>query len=207
MTSRRNPHGLIVAPPGYSYIYPVNHHTLLEIKPLITALQQKDVRAFEALYHMYSASISGVIYSILRDRALADEVLQDVFVKVWHSAASYDAGKGRFFTWILNIARNAAIDKTRSREYKASGKNLDSDLFVDILHDGDQLDKKTDAIGIKKYIGQLADKCKDLIAAIYFKGYTQKETAELLDIPIGTVKTRNRNCINDLRTLLNVPSA
>lgn len=156
---------------------------------------------------MYSASISGVIYSILRDRALADEVLQDVFVKVWHSAASYDAGKGRFFTWILNIARNAAIDKTRSREYKASGKNLDSDLFVDILHDGDQLDKKTDAIGIKKYIGQLADKCKDLIAAIYFKGYTQKETAELLDIPIGTVKTRNRNCINDLRTLLNVPSA
>ncbi len=183
----------------------VNHHTHLEIKPLIAALQQKDVRAFETLYNMYSTSISGVICHILRDQALAEEVLQDVFVKVWHNSSSYDAGKGRFFTWILNIARNAAIDKTRSKDFKASKKNLDTDLFVDILHDDDQLDKKTDAIGIRKYIGQLADKCKDLIAALYFKGYTQKETAELLDIPIGTVKTRNRNCINDLRTLLNVP--
>ncbi len=176
----------------------------MELEPLIFAFKEKNVKAFESLYDMYSDSLSGVIYNILKDQEMTEEVMQDVFVKVWHNSDGYDATKGRFFTWILNIARNAAIDKTRSRAYKDAKKNLDADLFVDILSSGDQFDKQTDAIGIRNYLGKLALKCKQIIEAIYFKGYTQKETAELLAIPLGTVKTRNRNCISDLRTILDV---
>ncbi|TDU39641.1 RNA polymerase sigma-70 factor (ECF subfamily) [Gelidibacter sediminis] len=173
-----------------------------QLELLITKFQQKDVKAFEELYNMYSKSMHGVIYNIVRDHDIAEELMQDVFIKAWNNAASYSAEKGRFFTWILNIARNAAIDKTRSKAFKNSKKNLGAEYFVDILAHGDSLDDQTDAIGIKKFVSQLAKKCIEVIELLYFKGYTQKEASETLDMPIGTIKTRNRNCINELRTIV-----
>ncbi|MBN2867881.1 MAG: RNA polymerase subunit sigma-70, partial [Flavobacteriaceae bacterium] len=71
--------------------------------------------------------------------------------------------------------------------------------FVDIIHSSDNLGSKTDAIGIKKFVDKLAEKCVKIIELLYFKGYTQKEASEELDMPIGTIKTRNRNCIQELR--------
>ena len=171
---------------------------------LVEKFQQQDVKAFESLYNMYSKSMHGVIYNIVRDYDLAEEVKQDVFIKAWHNASSYSAQKGRFFTWILNIARNTAIDKTRSKSFKNSGKNLNAEFFVDILQDHDSLDDKTNALGIKKYVAKLAGKCIEVIELLYFKGYTQKEASETLHMPIGTIKTRNRNCINELRLMLNI---
>lgn len=176
----------------------------MQLELLVTKFQQKDEKAFETLYHMYSDSMHGVIYNIVRDQEIAEEVMQDVFIKAWHKAESYSAQKGRFFTWILNIARNAAIDKTRSKNFKNSNKNLNSDFFVDILESSDSLDATTDAIGIKKFVTKLADKCKEVIELLYFKGFTQKEASETLKMPIGTIKTRNRNCINELRVMLDV---
>lgn len=107
-----------------------------------------------------------------------------------------------FFTWILNIARNAAIDKTRSKSFKNSSKNLNADYFVDILPTQDNLNDITDAIGIAKFVEKLAENCKKVINLIYFKGYTQKEASETLEMPIGTIKTRNRNCIKELREMV-----
>ena len=107
-----------------------------------------------------------------------------------------------FFTWILNIARHAAIDKTRSKNFKKSKQNLNADFFVDIIESSDNLDNKTDAIGISKFVSKLAEKCKDVINLLYFKGYTQTEASEALDMPIGTIKTRNRNCIKELRSMV-----
>ncbi|MBJ7881186.1 RNA polymerase sigma factor [Gelidibacter salicanalis] len=174
----------------------------MQLELLISKFQQKDVKAFEELYNMYSDSMHGVIYNIVRDHDIAEELMQDVFIKAWNSASSYSAEKGRFFTWILNISRNAAIDKTRSKAFKNSKKNLDAEYFVDILEHSDSLDAQTDAIGIKKFVGQLAKKCIEVIELLYFKGYTQKEASETLDMPIGTIKTRNRNCIKELRTIV-----
>ncbi len=174
----------------------------MELDQLISKFQQKDAQAFEALYHMYSASMQGAIYNIVRDEDIAEEVMQDVFVKAWHSADSYSAKKGRFFTWLVNIARNAAIDKTRSKAFKNSRQNLNTDYFVDIIETQDSLDNQTDAIGIKKFVTKLADKCKEVIELLYFKGYTQKEASEELDMPIGTIKTRNRQCIQELRNMV-----
>lgn len=169
---------------------------------LVKKFQQKDVKAFETLYAMYSDSIYGVVFNIVRDSAISDELMQDVFIKAWKKADTYSSKKGRFFTWILNIARNAAIDKTRSKAFKQSRGNLDSDLFVDIIQSNDNLNAQTDAIGIKKFVKELGDKCKAIIELLYFKGFTQKEASESLEIPIGTIKTRNRSCIQKLRDMV-----
>ncbi|MDW5288200.1 RNA polymerase sigma factor [Formosa sp. PL04] len=174
----------------------------MQLETLIEQFQKKDEKAFEALYNMYATNIHGVIYNIVRDQDIAEEIMQDVFIKAWHKAESYSAEKGRFFTWILNIARNAAIDKTRSKSFKNKKQNLDAQFFVDILQHSDNLDEKTDAIGIGKFVSKLAKKCIEVIELLYFKGYTQKEASETLEMPIGTIKTRNRNCINELRTMV-----
>ena len=171
----------------------------MQLEYLVSQFQKKDEKAFEKLYNMYSQSMHGVIYNIVRDNEIAEEVMQDVFIKAWEKADSYNSNKGRFFTWLLNISRNAAIDKTRSKAFKKSSKNLNSDYFVDIIHSSDNLGSKTDAIGIKKFVDKLAEKCVKIIELLYFKGYTQKEASEELDMPIGTIKTRNRNCIQELR--------
>jgi len=171
----------------------------MQLEYLVSQFQKKDEEAFEKLYNMYSQSMHGVIYNIVRDNEIAEEVMQDVFIKAWEKADSYNSSKGRFFTWLLNISRNAAIDKTRSKAFKKSSKNLNSDYFVDIIHSSDNLGSKTDAIGIKKFVDKLAEKCVKIIELLYFKGYTQKEASEELDMPIGTIKTRNRNCIQELR--------
>ncbi|PNQ72500.1 RNA polymerase subunit sigma-70 [Hanstruepera neustonica] len=176
----------------------------MQLDLLVSRFQERDEKAFETLYDMYSNSMHGVIYNIVRDRDIAEEVMQDVFIKAWHNADSYSAKKGRFFTWLINIARYAAIDKTRSKAFKNSKKNLQAEFFVDILENQDNLNSQTDAIGIQKFVKKLAKKCIEVIELLYFKGYTQKEASETLDMPVGTIKTRNRNCIKELRTMLDV---
>ena len=169
---------------------------------LIEAMQAGDEAAFSKLYSMYSEAIHGIIYSIVLDEDIAQEVLQDVFVKIWNKSSTYTIGKGRFFTWILNIARNSAIDKTRSKSFKNSKKNLSTTNFVDILSSSDDLNIKTNAIGIRKFVDALKPACIKIIDLLFFKGYTQSDAAEELKIPLGTLKTRNRNCLKDLRTIV-----
>jgi len=174
----------------------------MQLEQLIVKFKAKDEKAFEALYNMYSESMHGVIYNIVRDHDIAEEIMQDVFIKAWNKSDSYNASKGRFFTWILNIASNPAIDQTRSKSFKNSSNNLKSDFFVDIIPTRDNLDQSTDAIGIAKFVSKLAEKCIKVIELLYFKGYTQKEASETLDMPIGTIKTHNRNCIKELREMV-----
>lgn len=88
---------------------------------------------------MNSHSIHGVAYNIVRDAAISDELMQDVFIKAWNNAETYSSSKGHFFTWILNIARNTAIDKTRSKAFKQSKQNLNTDFFVDIIEANDNV--------------------------------------------------------------------
>jgi len=169
---------------------------------LILELQKGNERAFERIYHLYSESTYGIIFTIIRDEKVAEEVLQDVFLKIWDKAPSYNSDKGRFFTWILNIARNASIDKIRSKDFKNDQQNLKTDNFVDILEAKTNFSEAVDSIGLKKYIDALKPVCKKLIDYLFFKGYTQKETSEELDMPLGTVKTRNRVCIDKLRAMV-----
>ncbi len=171
---------------------------------LILQFQKKDVKAYEKLYNMYCNSISGVVNNIVKNDDVAQEITQDVFIKAWNKADTYSSKKGRFFTWLLNIARNAAIDYTRSKKFKQSKQNLNADFFVDILESSSSLDSSTNTIGLKEFVTKLGDTCKSVIELLYFKGFTQKEASEELSIPLGTIKTRSRTCIGELRTMLGV---
>ncbi|WP_111684521.1 RNA polymerase sigma factor [Winogradskyella tangerina] len=175
---------------------------MTDIDRLINQFKAKDEKAFEKLYQMYGTSIRGVVLNIVKDDDIADELMQDVFIKAWQKSDTYNSSKGRFFTWILNIARNAAIDKIRSKAFRQSVQNLDADNFVNIIMSRDNLDHLTDAIGINKFVTNLGQKCKEVIELLYFKGFTQKEASEELNMPIGTIKTRNRSCIQQLRDMV-----
>lgn len=171
----------------------------MDLDTLIRKFQEKEMAAFKQLHSMYAENICGVINTILKNRERSEEVCQDVFIKIWNNAQNYNPSKGRFFTWLLNIARNAAIDELRSKSHKNWKKNLYTDNFVGTLEGAENHDSKFDGIGIKKLLKGLKEKCVELIDLLYFKGLTQKEAAEQLNIPIGTIKTRNRSCISQIR--------
>jgi len=172
-----------------------------DILPLIL---KKDDKAFTTLYDMYSKSLFSVISNLIKEREEAEDVLQEVFVKIWKNIETYNETKGRFYTWIVNIARNTAIDKLRSKGFNNSQKNLSSDNFVHLLDDSNKLTNRIDTIGIQEFVKKLKPKCIQLIELLFFQGYTQQEASDELEIPLGTVKTQNRNCINDLRNYLKV---
>ena len=170
---------------------------------LLTLLLKKDDRSFTLLYDNYSKSLYGIIFNLIKDKEEAEDVLQEVFVKIWKNIDTYNTSKGRLYTWMLNIARNTSIDKLRSKNFNNNQKNLSTDNFVHILDDNSKTINKIDAIGIKEFIKKLKPKCIQLIDLLFFKGYTQQEASDELEIPLGTVKTQNRNCMNELRLMIN----
>ena len=171
---------------------------------LLPLLLRKEERAFTQLYDMYSKSLFSIITNLIKDREEAEDVLQEVFVKIWKNIDTYNQSKGRLYTWMLNITRNTAIDKLRSKGYNNSQKNLSSDNFVHLLDDSNKLTNKIDSIGLRDFVNKLKPKCIQLIDLLFFKGFTQQEASEELVIPLGTVKTQNRMCMNDLRNYLKV---
>ncbi|OUD35515.1 RNA polymerase sigma factor [Flavobacterium sp. FPG59] len=171
---------------------------------LLVLIYKKDERAFTYLYDMYSKSLFAVINVLVKNREEAEDVLQEVFVKIWKNIDSYNESKGRFYTWILNIARNTSIDKLRSKNFNNSQKNLSTDNFVNHFEDSSKLADKMDTIGLQDFVKKLKPKCIQIIDLLFFKGYTQQEASDELAIPLGTVKTQNRNCINDLRNYLKI---
>lgn len=166
---------------------------------LVSLLKNRDTKAFGYLYDNYSAALNSVILQILNDVELSNDVLQEVFINIWKKIESYDPTKGRLFTWMLNIARNASIDTIRSRTYQNSQKNRSFPGNVDALANGPSSEINIDNIGLKKVLEKLKEEHRILIELAYFKGYTHEEIAEIETIPLGTVKTRIRNALIQLR--------
>jgi len=170
---------------------------------LIQAIRQKQKIGSEALYNMYSASLFGVIIRIVQDEDLAEDLLQETFIKIWNSFDSYDEKKGRIFTWMVNLARNLSIDKVRSKDFRNSSKNQDIENSV-IAIDGERNTTiNPEVLDLKDMVNNLKPEAKAVLDLIYFKGYTHVEAAEALGIPLGTVKTRVRLAIINLRKLFN----
>ena len=164
---------------------------------IVALLRQDDKSAVSLLYDNYSDALFGVILRIVNQEALAEEILQDTFLKIWKYRESYDESKGRFFTWMLNIARNTAIDQTRLKSF--SQKNQDLDNVVSIIDSREQENFNVDAIGIRELIEKLPEEHRSIIDLVYFKGFTHIEASEALSIPLGTLKTRLRLAIIQLR--------
>lgn len=167
------------------------------------ALQRREKIAIEALYDMYSASLFGVISRIIADTATAEDVLQETFVKIWHSFAAYSSEKGRLFTWMVNIARNLSIDKLRSRDFKNQTKNQEIENNVTFIDEQRNTVYKPELLGIKEMVQTLKPEQQAILDLVYFKGYTHVEAAEELGIPLGTIKTRLRTAIIELRKYFN----
>ncbi len=170
---------------------------------LVLALRNREKIAIEALYDMYSSSLFGVISRIIIDTATAEDVLQETFVKIWHSFASYSTEKGRLFTWMVNIARNLAIDKIRSKDFKNQNKNQELENNVTFIDEQRNTVYKPELLGIKELVETLKPEQKSILDLVYFKGYTHVEAADELGIPLGTIKTRLRMAIQQLRKHFN----
>ncbi|MEL6923453.1 MAG: sigma-70 family RNA polymerase sigma factor [Bacteroidota bacterium] len=172
---------------------------MVKEKRIIQLLHRKDKRAIAIIYDQYAPSLYGVIVRIVRSEELAEDVLQEAFIKIWKSAERYDAGKARLFTWLLNIARNAAIDATRSAHFKHTTTNGDGSYING--HHQPSTEINVNHIGVKKIVNGLEGKYREVIDLIYFGGYTQAEVAETLNIPLGTVKTRVKIAMRELRKI------
>ena len=171
---------------------------------LVVALQRRDRSALEYLYDHYSGALLGVISRIIKKEELAEEILQDVFLKIWDRIDTYDSTKGKLFTWMLNIARNQAIDKTRSKEFSKGKKTDDIENLVSKDDRRDFSELKVEGIGLKEVLQQLPEEQRFVIDQHYLKGYTQAEMSEEFNLPLGTVKTRMRLAMKELRNLLKI---
>lgn len=159
-------------------------------------------QSFSYLYDNYSGALYGIINGIIPDQETVRDVLQEVFVNIWKKIELYDSTKGRLFTWMMNVARNAAIDKLRSRSYQDSLKNRSIPENTDTMLPGAVTGPQMDDVGLKKVLMKLKDEHRVLIDLSYFQGYTHEEIAKALNIPLGTVKTRIRSALTNLRTMI-----
>jgi RNA polymerase sigma-70 factor, ECF subfamily len=169
---------------------------------LVMQLQSRSQHAFAYLYDNYGAALNGVIYKMVEDRELAEDILQEAFVKIWNNFSSYSADKGRLFTWMLNITRNLTIDTLRSKGYKKQSKISSDENSVSNYADNKAVNEKFDALGLRKQLSNLKPEQRSIIDMAYFSGYTQEEISKEMGIPLGTVKTRMRSAILELRKML-----
>lgn len=172
---------------------------------LVTQLKTNDRIAFEYLYDHYSAALYGVILKIVKDEEKAADVLQDSFLKIWRSISTYSPEKGSLFTWMLNVARNTAIDKLRA-EAKTTNKVMRLDAFADLdpgISDGWY--RNIQLMDVGAWVERLSPERRIPIELVYFQGYTHEEVAEKLSIPLGTIKSRIRKGLQELRSIFVLP--
>lgn len=172
---------------------------------LITALQNNKKEAFEFLYDRYSSALYGIIMKIVKDEEKAADVMQDAFLKIWKNIGGYSAEKGTLFTWMLNVSRNTAIDRLRVDIKKENVISLDhvgeSDLSSGVI-----FNPIPSTIDIRAIVQRLLPEKSILIDLVYFQGYTHEEVSEKLCLPLGTVKSRIRKALAELRGIFGVNS-
>lgn len=167
---------------------------------LVAGLVAGNTKALEKLYKSYSAALLGIISKTIKQEDAAEDILQETFLKIWNSIGQYDSNRGRLFTWMARLAKNKAIDHLRSRGEINSLKNDDlADFTVEVnqLH---QIQYNPEFIGLKQLLRALSPEQTKILDLIYFQGYTQVEVSEMLNIPVGTIKTRIRTAIKTMRS-------
>lgn len=176
------------------------------VEALIARAAKGDHDAFAQLYDRVCAQVHGLVRRVLRDPAQADEVTQEVLLEVWRTATRFDPARGGGITWILTIAHRRAVDRVRSEqasrdriERVAAGQHeRDVDVVVEAV------DLRLEQQQVRKALDDLTDLQREALELAYYGGYTYREVADLLDAPLGTVKTRLRDGLIRLRDALGV---
>lgn len=168
---------------------------------IIYLFKDRDKKAISLVFENYGSVLQNIILRIVKDEAMAQDVLQEALLKIWKNAGTYDTEKGSLFTWLTRICRNAAIDKTRTKDFRLTET---SKMAVDLVSISDTVGDESnfDQLYMKQLIEQLPEKQRELIDLAYFQGYTQKEISDNLEMPLGTVKTRIRMAIKHLRSII-----
>ncbi len=166
---------------------------------LVALLRSGSRDGFNYLYRNYSAVLHGVILRIVNDEETAQDVMQEAFVKIWNNIGQYDSSRGRIYTWMLNISRNAAIDKLRTRGEIMRAKIQTGEDAVSNLQNIHRTEQTTETIGLRNMVAGLKPEHNTIVDLAYFRGYTLDEVSKELNIPLGTVKTRMRAAMQQLR--------
>jgi RNA polymerase sigma factor (sigma-70 family) len=165
----------------------------------IEKLKGRDRDSFGQLYDSYSPALYGIVLRMVNSSEVAEDILQDAFVKIWKNLPNYDQAKGSIFTWMLNITRNTAIDAMRSKKIRPTTSFSDE---VNAQFDQDNsLTINTSTIGVKDLVDNMKPEFREAINAVYFSGLTHEEAAENLNLPLGTLKTRVRAGLTELKRI------
>lgn len=169
-------------------------------KNIIRLLKEGDKKALNLLYENYSNSLFGVALKITNDEALAKDALQESFVKIWKNSHKYDPAKAKLFTWLYRITRNTAIDKLRSYRNRNSKEVQIENSNVYTLPTSSL---NQDVIDLKQHVEKLDLKYKTVLNALFFDGMTQQEASDELNIPLGTIKSRLKIALRELKKVYN----
>jgi RNA polymerase sigma-70 factor (ECF subfamily) len=180
----------------------------LSIETLLRDVADGDRTAFAEMYDRISPRVLGLVTRLLRDRAQSEEVTQEVFLEIWQQAGKFDANRGSGMAWVLTMAHRRAIDRIR-----ASQKSHERDLKIgirDMERDFDQVSEsveiRVENERVKRAMSRLTPLQREAVILAYYGGYSHSEMAEILGIPLGTVKTRLRDGMIRLRDELGVTS-
>ncbi len=171
--------------------------TLLE-KHIVELLQERNEKAISLLYEHYGDTLYGVAQKVVRDEEMAQDVLQESFVKIWKKSDSYDSSKAKLFTWLFRITRNTAIDKLRSTNTKTD-KEIQMDVS-DVYNLGIE-SIRPEFMDVRENLEKIESKYQIVLEALFFQGMTQQEASEELDIPLGTIKSRLKIGLRELKKI------
>jgi RNA polymerase sigma factor (sigma-70 family) len=167
---------------------------------IVELLEKGDKKAINLLYENYANSLYGVILKVTNNEELAQDALQETFVKVWKNSKKYDSKKAKLFTWLFRIARNTAIDKLRSFNNRFE-KEIQIDKSNVYILPTSSLNQ--DVIDLREHVARLDEKYQIVLKALFFEGMTQQEASEELDIPLGTIKSRLKIGLRELKKVYN----
>lgn len=167
-------------------------------REIVDLLENGDKKAITLLYKNYADSLYGVIKKVISDENVAQDVLQETFVKIWRYSKKYDSSKAKLFTWLYRIAYNTSIDKVRSLKNKTE-KEVQIDTSPVYKITSNELNQ--DVLDIQKHLKTLDEKYQIVINALFFEGMTQQEASDELNIPLGTIKSRLKIGLRELKKI------
>ncbi|HEY8600322.1 MAG TPA: sigma-70 family RNA polymerase sigma factor [Thermomicrobiales bacterium] len=170
---------------------------------VLLGVAQRDERALGVLYDRYGGRALGLAYRILGERGAAEDVVQEAFLSIWRRAVSFEQGRGRAQHWLLAIVHNRAIDRVRSAAGRR-GTDTPLDLVDRVLTLDDPwhgIDGLVQREELRVWLASLSETARRTLELAYFEGYMQREIAEMMGVPVGTVKARIRSALRKVREL------